>query len=160
MEVRDAVAAKLREVTPDKIEQFELLLQDQRSVRRMADETLNDETVVTTENAERLFEAMREATVAEERQEYERGLQQQRARHLETQRQLRKETSKAIAAAEQAATERDAANAALAARKKADQLTADAFARKISTRAKLIERIAMISLQIDLDARRLACQLF
>ena len=108
----------------------------------MADETLNDEKVVTTENAERLFEAMREATVAEERQEYERGLQQQRVRHLETQRKLRMEANKAVAAAQQAATERDAANAALAARKKADQLTADGFARKISTRAKRIERIA------------------
>ena len=146
MEVRDAVAAKLRQVTPDKIEQFELLLQDHRSVRKLADETLNDETVVTAENAEQLFEAMRKATVAEERLEYERNLQKQKARHLESQRKSRAETNRAVAAAQQSAKERDAAKAALAARKTADRSTADGFALKISTRAKRIEHFATVVL--------------
>src|SRR5579883_501617 len=42
-EVRDAVGQKLRALTPDKLEQYELLLLDQRSLRRLADQTLNDE---------------------------------------------------------------------------------------------------------------------
>ena len=67
MEVQNAVAAKLAEVTPEKLEQFELLIQDHRSIRRLADETLNDERVVTAENAPRLLEAMRNATVEEEK---------------------------------------------------------------------------------------------
>lgn len=40
MELRDAVAAKLKEVTPDKVDQYELLLMDHRSVRKLADEIL------------------------------------------------------------------------------------------------------------------------
>jgi hypothetical protein len=66
-EVQDAVAAKLQEVTPDKMPQFELLIQDQRSIQRLADETLNDEHVVTAENANQLLEAMRQATIEEEK---------------------------------------------------------------------------------------------
>src|SRR5436190_18090508 len=53
-EVQDAVAAKLQEVTPENLEQFELLIQDHRSIQRLADETLNDEHVVTAENANQL----------------------------------------------------------------------------------------------------------
>ena len=67
MEVQEAVAAKLSEVTPEKMEQFELLIQDHRSIRRLADETLNDERVVTADNAPRLLEAMRMATIEEEK---------------------------------------------------------------------------------------------
>jgi hypothetical protein len=51
-EVKDAVGQKLRTLTPDKFEQYELLLLDQKSLRRLADQTLNDETVITDENAE------------------------------------------------------------------------------------------------------------
>ena len=40
---------------------------DQKSIRRLADLTLNDETVITDENAEQLLEAMRSATVEEEK---------------------------------------------------------------------------------------------
>lgn len=67
MEVQEAVAAKIKEVTPENLEQFELLIQDQRSIRRLADETLNDERVVTSENANQLLDAMRQATIEEEK---------------------------------------------------------------------------------------------
>jgi hypothetical protein len=136
MEVRDAVAAKLREVTPDKLEQFELLLQDQRSVRKLADETLNDETVVTAENAERLLEAMKMATVEEEREEYERKLKEQQSKHREMQRKARLETERVVA-------ERNAANAALAARAEADRSKVDQHIQRISSRAVQIERAAV-----------------
>jgi hypothetical protein len=136
MEVREAVAAKLRQVTPDKFEQFELLLQDHRSVRKLADETLNDESVVTAENAERLLEAMRKATVEEERQEYERKLQLQQSRHREAQRKARNE-------AQQAIMERDAARAELSARSEADRAKVNGFVRDVSARAALIERFAV-----------------
>jgi hypothetical protein len=66
-EVQDAVASKLKEVTPEKLPQFELLIQDHRSIQRLADETLNDEHVVTAENANQLLEAMRQATIEEEK---------------------------------------------------------------------------------------------
>jgi hypothetical protein len=70
-EVRDAVAARLKEFTPDKVEQFELLISDYRSLRRLADQTLNNENVVTTENAAELLEAMRQATIEEEKKTFE-----------------------------------------------------------------------------------------
>jgi len=85
-EVPQAVARTLREVTPEKIEQFEMLLQDHRSIRKLADETLNDENVVTAENAEHLFNVMRLATVEEERSKFEKDLSEAQARHREAQR--------------------------------------------------------------------------
>jgi hypothetical protein len=85
-EVTEAVATRLKQVTPDKMEQYELLLLDHRSLRKLADQTLNDETVVTSENAERLLEVMRQATVEEERAKFETELEQQKARHRAQQR--------------------------------------------------------------------------
>ena len=107
MEVSEAVGKKLREVTPEKIDQFELLLQDHRSVRKLADETLNDETVVTADNAEQLLEAMRKATIAEEREEFERNLQEQKKRHSELQRKARAEMTEARSATLRAEAERN-----------------------------------------------------
>jgi hypothetical protein len=78
-EVQDAVAATLAAVTPEKIEQFDLLIQDHRSTRKLADETLNDERVVTSENAELLLEAMRQATIADEKERLEQEFLEQRA---------------------------------------------------------------------------------
>jgi hypothetical protein len=101
-EVRDAVGQKLRSLTPDKLEQYELLLLDQRSLRRLADQTLNDETVITDENAEQLLDAMRRATVEEERIQYEQKLK--REQEL---------TASARAAAKENAKERDLALAQL-----------------------------------------------
>src|SRR5258708_36404066 len=43
-EVRDAVADKLKALTADKIEQFELLVRNHRSMRRLADQTFNNES--------------------------------------------------------------------------------------------------------------------
>jgi hypothetical protein len=88
-EVQEAVASKLAQVTPDKLEQFELLLQDHRSVRALADETLNDERVVTDENAERLLEVMRQAAIAEERERHAEQFRETRARHAAEQKKSR-----------------------------------------------------------------------
>jgi hypothetical protein len=70
-EVQQAVAATLS-AAPEKMEQFNLLIQDYRSIRKLADETLNDERVVTPENANLLLEAMRQATIAEEKGKLEK----------------------------------------------------------------------------------------
>ncbi len=79
-EVQDAVAEALSDATPDKIEQFNLLIQDYRSIQRLADETLNDERIVTAENASLLLEAMRQATIADEKEKLHREFS---ARHAE-----------------------------------------------------------------------------
>ncbi|MGX1163815.1 hypothetical protein AB7M16_000081 [Bradyrhizobium sp. USDA 372] len=101
-EVQDAVAAKLQEVTPEKMPQFELLIQDHRSIQRLADETLNDERVVTAENANQLLEAMRQATIEEERaaMEAEKSAARQRAnkRHKADQIALKEAEARADAA--------------------------------------------------------------
>ncbi len=132
MEVTDAVAAKLRQVTPERLEQFELLLLDHRSVRRLADETLNDEHVVTAENAERLLEAMRQAAIEEERQQFEARLRDEREKHNQAQR-------KARAAARSAVTERDTALAIIAQRKAADNAKIDSIVRSLSKLARRLE---------------------
>jgi hypothetical protein len=96
------VATRLRQVTPEKLEQYELLLQDQRSVRRLADATLNDETVITTENAERLLELMRQATVEEERKRFEEQQTALEDRHKAAQRLARARAQEEIARREAA----------------------------------------------------------
>jgi hypothetical protein len=97
-EVQEAVAATLAAVTPEKIEQFDLLIQDHRSIRKLADETLNDERVVTSENAELLLEAMRQATIADEKEKLEKEFSERRAAD-----------KKALSEARKAVRERDAA---------------------------------------------------
>jgi hypothetical protein len=72
LEVQEAVQETLEKVTPDKIQQFQLLVQDQRSLRRLADETLNDERVVSADNAPLLLEAMRQAAIADEKDRLEK----------------------------------------------------------------------------------------
>ena len=81
-EVRDAVAERLKEFTPEKMEEFELLISDHRSLRRLADQTLNNEKVVTADNAAELLEAMRQATIAEEKKAFDAQLAAQEAEHL------------------------------------------------------------------------------
>ncbi|MEV5407118.1 hypothetical protein AB0L20_31885 [Streptomyces albidoflavus] len=61
------MAAALSKVTPELMPQYEALLLDHRSVRKLADETLNHETVVSEDNAVQLLELMRQATSEEER---------------------------------------------------------------------------------------------
>lgn len=81
-EVREAVAERLREFTPEKMEEFDLLISDHRSLRRLADQTLNNEKVVTADNAAELLEAMRQATIAEEKKAFDEQLAAQKAEHL------------------------------------------------------------------------------
>lgn len=106
-EVQDAVASKLQEVTPEKMPQFELLIQDHRSIQRLADETLNDEHVVTAENANQLLEAMRQATIDEERAAME--AEKSAVRH-----QANKRHKADQAALKEAEARADAATSALA----------------------------------------------
>jgi hypothetical protein len=79
-EVQEAVTRTLTAVTPEKLEQFELLIQDHRSIRKLADATLNDERVVTADSVPILLEAMRQATIAEERDKMQAEYSAKRAK--------------------------------------------------------------------------------
>ena len=119
-EVRDAVAERLKEFTPEKTEEFELLISDHRSLRRLADQTLNNEKVVTADNAAELLEAMRQATIAEEKKAFDAQLAAQKAEllrldaahkaeHLRLEEELATEAGRLRANAVMIASERDAA---------------------------------------------------
>jgi hypothetical protein len=108
-EVSARVAARLSALTPEKLRQFELLLLDHRSVRRLADVTLNDEHVITDENAEQLLEAMRQATVEEEKTRFETTLREQAERHEAEREQLRVKNEEEIEQREAALRENNAA---------------------------------------------------
>jgi hypothetical protein len=86
-EVRDAVAARLRQIRPDELEQFEVLLADHRCLQVLADQTLNNERQVTTQNVGKLLDIMRDTMVSEVRGEYEKKLEdaQRRVKDLEDQ---------------------------------------------------------------------------
>ena len=86
------------------MQQYELLLRDHRSVRRLADATLNDESVITDESAQELLDLMRRATAEEERAAYESEMRLAGERHAEETRQV-----EAKAAADRLATEAKAA---------------------------------------------------
>lgn len=64
-EVRAALAAQLTKITPERLEQLDILMQDARSVQKLADETLNNENAITPTNAEHLLDVMRAATAEE-----------------------------------------------------------------------------------------------
>src|SRR5262249_5721715 len=100
--------------------------------RKLADETLNDERVITTENAEQLLEAMRKAAIEEERQEFEIKLRDQRERHTKAQRKAREE-------ARSAGAERDTAMALVAQRKIADEARVEVIIAQLSRLSKNIE---------------------
>lgn len=78
-EVKNALAMQLAKLTPERLSQFNLLMQDAKSVQRLADETLNNEAIVTSENAERLLQVMREATAEELKAVHEQRLTEERA---------------------------------------------------------------------------------
>ena len=78
-----------------------MLLQDARSVQKLADQTLNNENAVTSENAEHLLEIMRQATAEELREKHEAELASERqaaAASLASERQVA-ETERQAAAA-------------------------------------------------------------
>jgi len=95
-------------VTPENIPQFELLIQDHRSIQRLADMTLNDEHVVTAENANQLLEAMRKATIEEEKAAMEATLTADRQK-------MNKRHRADMTARREAEARADAATSALAA---------------------------------------------
>jgi hypothetical protein len=102
--VRQALAAQLAQITPERLEQFNLLMQDSRSVQKLADQTLNDETVVTAENAEHLLNVMREATAEDLKEKHEAAIQAERA---SAQRNLDEKTSEIAKLSEQVKTLQD-----------------------------------------------------
>ena len=77
-EVRNALADQLARLTPERLEQFKVLMQDARSMQKLADQTLNNADVVTAENAEHLLEVMREATAEELKEKHEAELEAQK----------------------------------------------------------------------------------
>ena len=131
-EVKNAVGNVLRQVTPEKFEQFEILLADHKSVRKLADETLNDETVVTADNAERLFEVMKRAAIEDERLVFEQALTEERAKHRKQQTEARAETTRTR-------SELDAVRAKLAADEKLREQT---LRRLIQETNRLSNRIS------------------
>jgi hypothetical protein len=119
-EVRDAVAEKLKEVTPESLEQFELLVSDARSMRRLADMTLNNEKIVTGENVPELLEAMRQATIEEEKKQFESRLESEQAKHKEAMRKQRTLTRSQQEEADRISQELELAQAQIAGRHEAD----------------------------------------
>lgn len=79
-EVRRALANELSKVTATRLSEFNLLMQDSRSVQKLTDETFNDETVISAENAEKLLDAIRLATAEETRTQFEKELEDERAK--------------------------------------------------------------------------------
>lgn len=147
-EVRDAVGQKIKAFTPDKIQQYELLLQDQRSVRRLADQTLNVETVITDENAEQLLEAMRLATVEEERQQHEQNRKALIARQKEKLEVERDRTATAQAMADRNAEERDRALSELQRIRNSQIQSITMIAKKTSTTARRIDQLGTVAVII------------
>jgi hypothetical protein len=140
-EVRDAVAEKLKEVTPDSLEQFELLISDARSMRRLADITLNNEKIVTGENASELLKAMRQATIEEEKKEFESRLELERkkaAAKLDDQKSLTRNRHEEV---DRVSRELADAQAQLAALHSADVSRATAIANGTS---KVVGRIGTV----------------
>ena len=131
-ELKEAVAEKLGALTPDKVEQFELLVRDSRSMRRLADQTLNNETVVTNENAGDLLEAMRQATIEEEKKGFQEELAAQKARSSETLRAKQVQIKQATA-------ERDEALALIQANRAADEQKIKRIARNTTRTVRKIE---------------------
>jgi hypothetical protein len=134
MEVQDAVAAKLAEVTPDKLEQFELLIQDHRSIRRLADETLNDERVVTADNAPRLLEAMRAATIEEEKAALDAEMKKARER-------MNKRHESDVDALEKTQAELSATSAALSAAEARERDVIDRLITRTNNKLKIVEYV-------------------
>lgn len=93
-EVTNAIRTKILEYTPDKADQFELLLQDQRSVRRMADLTLNDEHIVTADNAQHLLDSMRQAIAEEVQAKATEEIAEAKKTHAVLQRKARERSAK------------------------------------------------------------------
>ncbi|MBN8918197.1 MAG: hypothetical protein J0I31_21610 [Rhizobiales bacterium] len=107
-EVLKAVHDKLKEFDPERVQQFELLLSDQRSVERLMDETLGLERLATTANPEMLLEEMRNATANEVRSEFERRARVAAQRHGQEKRELKEAHEADVAEAKRALDQRDA----------------------------------------------------
>jgi len=78
----------------------------------MADQTLNNENVVTPENATALLEAMRQATIAEEKKAFEENLQREQAKNREARAAQAKQTRQAKSEVVLATSQQDDAIAA------------------------------------------------
>jgi hypothetical protein len=96
-EVTDAVANRLRRLTPESLPQFEQLLLDYRSMQTLADETLNDEKAVTDDNILDLLGRMRRSVAAGVADDYERKLDEQKREYEAELSRLRAELEEARA---------------------------------------------------------------
>ena len=81
-------------VSPENVDQYELLLRDSRAVRRLMDEAHGDEEFITDENAEELLAAMRRATTAEIEDDYRERYRKQDERHRSEQESWKKKKIK------------------------------------------------------------------
>ncbi len=160
-EVTQAVHQKLREFAPERIEQYELLLADQRSVQRLMDETLGDERLVTAENAEKLLEEMRRATAEEVEEEWKLKFKRQ-AQRLGAENKVEREAAAAalrakqeegavaLRAKEEEVARRDAELAALADdRARLGRELEAARSRDVTKIEGLIERVNRMSRRVE-----------
>ncbi|MBP0439983.1 hypothetical protein [Tianweitania sediminis] len=77
----------LRTITPEQEAQYDLLLQDARSVTKLMDFTLGDEERLTEATIPTLLAEMKRATVSELKEEHEKAVAAQRRKHAEERKQ-------------------------------------------------------------------------
>jgi hypothetical protein len=109
--------------------------------KRIADQTLNNELVVTNENAEELLEAMRQATIEDEKKAFEGKLAAEKAKA--------KETLSANAIKTRRATEeRDEARAQLDAREQEDAQNIQRIAGDVTTMVRRVETCLTLAIAV------------
>jgi hypothetical protein len=148
-EVLKTVHDKLKEFSPEKAQQYELLLADQRSVERLMDETLGLERLASTANPEALLEEMRTATAIEITTDYERKLRATAQRHGQEKKEMREASAAELAEARAELARREAELEKL--REQRRHLKADAEA---SRRAE-VERVEGILRRTNASAASL-----
>ncbi|OAM73880.1 hypothetical protein [Devosia elaeis] len=93
-EVVDRAREVLRKYTPEQEQQYDLLLQDARSVTRLMDFTLGDEDRLTETTVPHLLEEMRLATAAELTEKHQQELEVQRKARSQERETANKERSR------------------------------------------------------------------
>jgi len=81
-EVKNAITAKLKQLSPDNLEQFELMLLNTRSIQALTDLTLNSEKDADNVDPVVLLDKMRLATAADIEERYAAKLEEERNQHL------------------------------------------------------------------------------
>src|SRR5258708_18942494 len=102
-------------------------------MRRVADQTLNNESVGNSDNAEELLEAMRQATIEEEKQVFQGKLAAEKAKARETARANQLKIGQMVA-------ERDEALALIEATRIADAKNIERIAVETTRAVQKVER--------------------